>query len=195
MQFDLKKFYDDLYRNNQGVFGESSLDYLQSVCNRLPMASGRALDVGAGEGITSRFLAQQGYLVDAVDLSDNVLTNIQDVERIFVHHGPVEDFVFKDDYQRVLFALVAHHFELNNFVQIVSSIQQKTLLGGIHIYRLFTTDSDFYRQSSNQGFYDDGLKLDACYRGWKIVLDEKVITKASTQDASNEVRQVVFQKH
>ena len=143
MQFDLKKFYDDLYRNNQGVFGESSLDYLQSVCNRLPMASGRALDVGAGEGITSRFLAQQGYLVDAVDLSDNVLTNIQDVERIFVHHGPVEDFVFKDDYQLVLFALVAHHFELNNFVQIVSSSHSRvnmdhTALSNAHTDRMAT---------------------------------------------------------
>lgn len=64
----------------------------------------------------------------------------------------------------------------------------------MHVYRLFTVNSAFYRQSEGRGFYDDGRNLNGLYEEWKIVHDEIVQASATTQNVQNELREVAFRK-
>ncbi|OGL70411.1 hypothetical protein A3B32_02940 [Candidatus Uhrbacteria bacterium RIFCSPLOWO2_01_FULL_53_9] len=190
----LKSFYDNLYKANPSVFGTSSLEFLKNVFQIACPLVGRALDVGAGEGLTSQYLAEQGFIVNAVDLSECALTTIKQNKSVTVHICDIVQFEMKQSYSFVFIALVAHHLSEDTFHAMVRKIQNNTVTHGLHAYRLFTSNSDFFRQSSGSGFYDNGMALNALYDQWKIVFDEKVIGNAATQDAQNEIRHVVFQK-
>ena len=66
MKEKLKNVWDTIYA--EGGYGELVPDQeLVDICQSLPV--GRALDVGAGEGRHSLWLASQGWNVDALDVS------------------------------------------------------------------------------------------------------------------------------
>ena len=58
--------WNEYYENTDEVWAEPDSDLIAEV-ERLP--AGRALDLGAGEGINSIWLAEQGWQVKAVDFS------------------------------------------------------------------------------------------------------------------------------
>jgi len=62
------QFWDERYSGEQLVYGEAPNGFLASVTGRFP-SSGRALDIGAGEGRNALFLASCGLDVLAVDQS------------------------------------------------------------------------------------------------------------------------------
>ncbi len=61
-------FWDQRYASSTLVYGEAPNEFLASVAPRLP-ATGRALDIGAGEGRNALFLASRGLDVLAIDQS------------------------------------------------------------------------------------------------------------------------------
>ncbi len=63
-----KDFWDERYGSEDFVYGASPNAFLVSVADRFP-ATGRALDIGAGEGRNALFLASRGLDVIAVDQS------------------------------------------------------------------------------------------------------------------------------
>ncbi len=190
----IKLIYDKLYKDNPTIFGEGSLVFLKSVLEKNIMKQGRALDIGAGEGRTSAYLASVGFVVDAVDLSDEAFKSVESDKNIFLHHISITDFEIKYTYSLVNIALVIHHIPKESMFSVIKNLQQNTEKEGIHLYRLFTTNSTFYKQSEGRGYYDDFKNLNELYDGWEIVFDEAFIGKASTQDVQNEVRQVAFRK-
>lgn len=62
-------FWDQRYAGEQLVYGEAPNEFLFQMSGRFP-ASGRALDIGAGEGRNALFLASRGLDVLAVDQSE-----------------------------------------------------------------------------------------------------------------------------
>ncbi|MGH7131725.1 MAG: SAM-dependent methyltransferase [Phycisphaerales bacterium] len=61
-------FWDQRYASDDLVYGEAANDFLAAMADRLPK-TGRALDIGAGEGRNALFLASVGLDVLAVDQS------------------------------------------------------------------------------------------------------------------------------
>jgi tellurite methyltransferase len=51
-------------------FPGAPADWLVENADLLPAAGGRALDVACGDGRNSRYLAERGFTVDALDISD-----------------------------------------------------------------------------------------------------------------------------
>lgn len=190
----LKTFYDDLYAKNPSIFGDSSRAWLEQVFRLVPLNGGRALDIGAGEGLTSLFLSENGYEVDAVDLSEKAFRAARDHGMIHLHQAAIENVNLVQTYDLVYVALTAHHLAAPLFVQTVQNVQRHTKAGGVHLLRIFTQASDFFIHSDHANFFDDGANLNSLYEGWKVLADERVISQASTQQAINEIRQVVFQK-
>ncbi len=193
-KMNLKNFYDSLYSKNPNVFRAGSRDFLRDIVEQYELPRGRALDIGAGEGITSLFLRDAGYVVDAVDFSTAAFGAIDDEgENITTHYQDIRSFVFSHSYTLIFFPLVAHHFEKSVFKELVAKAKRMTDEGGFHIHRIFTTQSDFYKTKVDEGgFYDDDSNLDALYEGWEVLFDEKVRCEAKVAKAVNEVRQVVF---
>lgn len=192
----IKLAYDQLYKNNPGVLGDGSLIFLQKVLkeNENIFSIGRALDIGSGDGQTSEYLAKEGFVVDSVDLSDEAFKAILSKENIFLYNLSISDFIIRHDYNLVNIALVAHHLSNEVMASVLKNLQDNTVKGGVHIYRIFTTNSGFYLQSEGRGFYDNGTNLNEQYKDWEIVLEAVFIGQASTQDIKNEVREVVFKK-
>lgn len=72
------QFWNDRYADDALAYGQSPNEFLASLANRLP-SSGRALDLGAGEGRNALFLASRGLDVLAVDQS---LVGMQKAQRL-----------------------------------------------------------------------------------------------------------------
>lgn len=62
-------FWNDRYASHDLVYGEAPNDFLASVADKFP-SHGHALDIGAGEGRNSLFLASRGLDVLAIDQSE-----------------------------------------------------------------------------------------------------------------------------
>ncbi len=69
---DGRSIFDDAYRKHEGYFGEGPerllIDHVHLIDSTRP-----ALDVGAGQGRNSLFLARKGIEVDAIDPSDEAV--------------------------------------------------------------------------------------------------------------------------
>lgn len=195
MSSTIKEFYDNLYSKNPNIFGISSLNFLKKIVEFFSPVTGRALDIGVGEGLTSVFLAGLGFQVDAVDISKNAFKANKNSRRIIFHNVSILDFKrAHTDYSLINVALVAHHILVSDFITTVKVLQDSTTDEGLHVLRLFTKNSDFSKESSDSYFFDDGVTLDALYKDWEKVFAEVEISIASTQTAKNEIRSVVFKK-
>jgi 2-polyprenyl-3-methyl-5-hydroxy-6-metoxy-1,4-benzoquinol methylase len=74
MKADQKR-WDDRFGKKEFAFGKEPNPLLKRYIHFLP--KGRVLDIAAGEGRNSVFLAQNGFEVDAVDISEKGLKKAQ----------------------------------------------------------------------------------------------------------------------
>jgi SAM-dependent methyltransferase len=77
------QFWDERYSGEKLVYGEAPNGFLASVTGRFP-SSGRALDIGAGEGRNALFMASCGLDVLAVDQSS---VGMRKAERLASERG------------------------------------------------------------------------------------------------------------
>lgn len=77
------EFWNERYSADDFVYGDAPNEFLASMADRLPK-SGRALDIGAGEGRNALFLATRGLSVLAVDQSE---VGIQKAQRLAQARG------------------------------------------------------------------------------------------------------------
>ncbi len=70
MKSDQKR-WDERFKGKRFAFGKEPNPFLKKHIRLLP--KGKALDIAAGEGRNAVFLAQQGFDVDAVDISEKGL--------------------------------------------------------------------------------------------------------------------------
>lgn len=61
--------WNERYSNSEFVYGTEANDFLKEQFQQIP-AGGRVLCLAEGEGRNAVFLAEQGYQVTAIDLSD-----------------------------------------------------------------------------------------------------------------------------
>jgi 2-polyprenyl-3-methyl-5-hydroxy-6-metoxy-1,4-benzoquinol methylase len=74
MKLDRKR-WDERFKGKEFAFGREPNPFLKKQVRLLP--KGKALDIAAGEGRNSVFLAGQGFDVDAVDISEEGLKKAQ----------------------------------------------------------------------------------------------------------------------
>lgn len=191
----LKKFYDDLYSKKPNVFGNSSLDFIKENIDVNRIHYKYALDVGAGEGLSSKYLHEEGFIVDSIDISNEAFSSIKGIKDINTFYMPIEEFSPNKSYGLIIFSLVAHHINNKVFEKVIEFIQNKTVENGINCYRIFTTESDFYKKSQKINFYDNGENLNKFYNKWNIIYDNELSDMSATENSSNKIREVVFMKN
>ncbi|MFP4249643.1 MAG: class I SAM-dependent methyltransferase [Armatimonadota bacterium] len=72
--------YDDAYQRPGPLFGLRPDPRLSEIV-RQHQLSGRALDIGAGDGRHSIFLARSGFTVEAVDISESAVKRLREYAR------------------------------------------------------------------------------------------------------------------
>jgi 2-polyprenyl-3-methyl-5-hydroxy-6-metoxy-1,4-benzoquinol methylase len=78
MKADQKR-WDERFGKKEFAFGKEPNPFLKRYIRLLPR--GKALDIASGEGRNAVFLAQHGFEVDAVDISDRGLKKAQKLAR------------------------------------------------------------------------------------------------------------------
>ena len=90
MKADQKR-WDKRFGRKEFAFGEEPNPFLKKYIRLLP--KGKALDIASGEGRNAVYLAQNGFDVDAVDISERGLKKAKKLARlkgVKIHTFPVD---------------------------------------------------------------------------------------------------------
>jgi tellurite methyltransferase len=133
MKSDQKR-WDQRFKEKKFAFGKKAHPFLRRYIALLP--KGKALDLAAGEGRNAIFLAQQGFEVDAVDISEIALTKTQELagKREVRVHTILADL---DTYQikRGEYDLITNFYFLNR--NIIPRIKRGLKKGGVVIFETY----------------------------------------------------------
>jgi len=173
LEEDMKKEFDKLYESEECVWGLEADKYLAMFLDRAH--TGTALDVGCGEGRHSLFLAQEGYVIDAIDISEKA---IEKLEHLAEEYG-VSTMIFpkvgdtralelpQQKYDLAVLSYVFPFLKYSDIITILEKVKQSLKPGGcIYVSALTTDDPEYINYSRKQKpieprtFYSPGLK---CY--------------------------------
>jgi SAM-dependent methyltransferase len=108
---------------------------------------GRALDIACGMGRNSRFMAQHGFIVDAVDYSDFALSQVGEDDNITTIEADLDHYEIQP--QRYDLIVNCNYLDRRYFSQIKSGLKK----GGVVIFETFVTaGGEGYHQPSNPDF-------------------------------------------
>jgi len=130
--------------------------------------TGKALDIAAGVGRNTHFLADKGFVVDAVDYSDVALSQIKDIATINKIEADLDTYLFEvNSYDLIVNCnyLDRRHFPL---------IKEALVEGGVLIFETFIkTQEEGYHQPSNLDFVLRTNELLHAFIGLDIVYYEE----------------------
>jgi SAM-dependent methyltransferase len=119
---------------------------LEKWIDRAP--GGRALDLGAGDGETSAWLAERGYRVDAVEHDPDRFEKLRKQTRgLQVHLHPLHIMQFRpaeEAYALIVASAVLHFFAPTELRLLAERLGRSLIDGGILIAEAFTTDDPGY---------------------------------------------------
>lgn len=151
----IKDFFNNNYKNsdhywwkNENRFSTDETDHTPYYSTILKLAkdigTGRALDLGAGEGADSIRLAKLGFIVDSVEISDvavekiKVLAEANNVD-INVLCSDINSYNFAYDYDIIMINGVLHYLDEDSKIDILTKVVNHTKVGGINCISLFST--------------------------------------------------------
>lgn len=182
MNKQIKEQYDSLYAQTSLPFGGGeSVTYLPLFTNLL--AQGNVLDVGGGDGQNTLRLAEQGFQVTAVDLSDVGLKKLNDraIEKGFTINtisGDITTLSVPSVFDGVIMTFVLHHLKTTDALAVIKKLQAQTTILGVHFIATFMNEGGLYeRAKKSNRFYPDVDTIQSLYEGWQIhVADTKAVT-------------------
>lgn len=126
----------------------------------------KIVELGAGTGAYSIYLAKKGYKVDAVEMSEHNLevlkVNGEDVKNLTIRQGDaVELGIYTDELFDVTLSLgpMYHIFNEKDMKSAISEAVRITKPGGTIIFSYLTNDSVFTRYMVQKGNIKDYKKL------------------------------------
>lgn len=128
------------------------------VTNYAALAPGKiALDIACGMGRHSRYLATQGFEVDALDISATAINALQNIENIHAKEVDFDTYMLeKDTYDLIV---CTYYLERRLFAQIYDALRP----GGIFIYESFVYHPDNGFEPSKQRFMLNEGELEATF--------------------------------
>ncbi len=139
------------------------------------MNKGEALDLGAGQGRNTTYLASKGFHVKAVDLSrvgidtlnKSLKENNLNAEAIV---GNMTEIEFDKNYDLIISSFSLFNLPPDQAISLIHNIKQHTKIGGLNAISTFTKDSDYYRneQMTNE-YYPETGELKNLYMDWEIL--------------------------
>jgi 2-polyprenyl-3-methyl-5-hydroxy-6-metoxy-1,4-benzoquinol methylase len=129
-----QKRWDERFRVKNFAFGKEANPFLRRNIGLFP--KGKALDIAAGEGRNAVFLAQHGFDVDAVDISERGLKKAKKLAKemgVKIHTLLVD----LDSYQieRERYDLIANFYYLNR--RFIPKIKKGLKKGGKVIFETY----------------------------------------------------------
>jgi len=126
---------------------------------------GRALDIACGMGRNTHYLADNGFIVDAVDLSDYALEQVRDAQNINKIDADLDSYVFEEDTYDLI--LKVNYLDRKMFIGIIKALKKD----GIFIYETFvkTPTGEGYHNPTNPDFHLDLDELPKAFCELEII--------------------------
>jgi tellurite methyltransferase len=132
--------------------------------------SGTLLDVGAGSGSQSIFLARSGFEVTAMDENSRQLEEIERAaqsEGIAVHTqlGSLEQFNLEAVFDVIVATMVLHYVRAELLPEVIARLKDATITDGIHVISVLTDKSS----TKHPHLFKTG-ELVSYYSDWKVLV-------------------------
>ena len=170
----IKEHYNKIYTENEVAFGGGKVENIVKDILKYKQ-EGSVLEIGAGEGRNSLFLATEGFDVEAMDVSDRGIAKLQESAdtkglKIKTHVADITLFTPERSYDVIVSTFVAHHQSRGEALAIIQLIKDQTNPNGLNVIAVFTKDGDFYRNNpETDRFYPDLGELSRLYSDWEVL--------------------------
>jgi tellurite methyltransferase len=134
---------------------------------------GKVLDIGAGEGRNSLYLAQQGFDVTSVDISKDALgklvtfakKNKLNINSVLKN---ITDFEFNEQYDVIISTATLHLINKENLFQLMDKMKEKTRKNGLNLITVFTDKDAGHEQFPDLYFFNE-TEIKNIYNEWDII--------------------------
>ncbi|HEY5382976.1 MAG TPA: methyltransferase domain-containing protein [Candidatus Paceibacterota bacterium] len=190
-------YYDKLYSDDEKAFSGEPLPLVKVLVEHI--SSGDVLEIGAGAGRNSLFLASQGFNVLATDISPQAVEKLKEraLESGVNLKAEVSDMAeakLTQDFDAIICTFSFHHLTAEDAELAIIKIQQHTKPNGFNLFTIFTKEGDFYKKHPDtDNFYlNDKEQLEGLYSDWKIIKSSEKEGKARTLDTEGNPQFNVF---
>ena len=159
------------YANSECLWGLEPNKYVAKIPDLIK--PGKVLDIGAGEGRNSLYLAQKGFDVTSVDISQEAidkLSNFAKKKKLNVNGlvRSITDFEFKDEYEVIISVATLHLIEKDKLFELINTIKRQTKKNGLNLLTVFT-DKDAGREQFPDLYFFNETEIRELYNDWDII--------------------------
>ena len=171
---ELKKMFDQRYQVGGG-FRESGVVDLVVEAGEI-LGGGRVLDLGAGDGRNSLYLAEKGFEVVAVDFAETGIEKIlaEAKEYGWAIKGVVSNvlkYEFEGEFDLVIATGLLHFLPPREADELVERMKRHTRVGGLNVVGGLVTE---HPRRKLPNILREG-KLKRLYSDWEILKYEEVV--------------------
>jgi len=160
--------FNQKYKDNPNTFGQAPMPVLEKAINFV--SSGKALDLGVGNGRNAAYLLSKSFQVTGVDISQEGLDILKqkfpDNSKLKLIASNVLDFDTEEKYDLVCAIGLLHFLPLEDINKLIAKMKNFTQEGGINVIGARMTQN--YRQDLPHIFTHNQLKDFYTEAGWQI---------------------------
>jgi len=171
------------YNDIDGAFlykqGQPSAEIIELASKLKPNST--ILDIGCGDGRNAIFLAQQGFLVTAFDISDSgVKKLIHRSKKLNVSiNAFVQDMIsfdFVQGYDLIITHGCMHLISKIDSFRLVRDIQDHTIESGFNVHAVFTDSIEPSEDMKSlcKGLFKEG-EIFELYKDWNIIVQKSYV--------------------
>ena len=117
----------------------------------------RALDLACGMGRNSKVLLEQGFEVDALDISPTAIASLQNIENLHAKEVDFDNYVLEENKYDLI--VCTYFLKRELFPQIEKALKEN----GVFIFETFMHHPDNTKEPSNKSFLLEEGELEATF--------------------------------
>jgi len=198
------QMWNERYDTDEFIFGVEPNQYLKSVALKYLKPGGQVLCVADGEGRNSVWLAQQGYQVDAFDLSPNAIRKAQQLSmqlgvKVAYQLSDCESFDWSDHTYDSIVAIFIQFYGPELRAELFRKMIASLKPGGVLILQGYTPKQLEYKTggpSQIENLYTEDIVKDLLQslKIQEMVLTEEVISEGQAHHGMSALMGVVAVK-
>ncbi len=131
--------------------------FLIETVEKLKSPKGLALDLGCGSGVDAKYLAENGFRVEAVDLDKKCINQTEKICKglpVTVIQKNIIDYeIGANAYQIIISWNTLPFLKKEEAIKVLSSIQEGLIQGGFFVFGLFGPEDDWAKNHPEMSFW------------------------------------------
>lgn len=133
------------------------VNYLTEAVKILGASKGKALDLGCGSGVDSKYLAEQGFQVEAIDSNKTGIIETRKLCKnlpVVAAEKNIVDYIIKPNaYQLIIAWNILPFLNKDESRAMLLNIQKGLKKGGVFVFSVFGPKDDWAKNHSEMSFW------------------------------------------